>query len=185
MYTSSIESEAEALIDNPKEDYQLLHYATSYRPSKYMGDLVFTQLDQQLATGERPIRCLIAEPGCVATNIAVAGLGAWAWLVNIKWICYWLAFYVAHLLGSPHHPVWASDGALPMLYSALVAGSFLGPAAKVPAPKMHVVARRFRAPTVKYGEVDEWEKNADLAAFVADKCEQIRLDWRRREGMEE
>jgi 3-keto steroid reductase len=183
VYTSSIEAEAEALNETPTDDYQLLEYKTSYRPSKYMGDLVMTQLDTQLSTGERPVRCLIAEPGCVATNIAVAGLGAWQWLVNIKWICYWLSFYLAHLLGSPHHPVWASDGALPMLYCAMVASAYLVPASKVPAPKMHVVARRFRAPTVKYGEVDEWETHTELAEFLADKCDAIRLDWRKREGL--
>lgn len=183
MYTSSIEAEAESLNESPKDDYQLLHYATSYRPSKYMGDLVLTQLDKQLSAGDRPVRCLIAEPGCVATNIAVAGFGAWQWLVNIKWICYWFAFYFAYLIGSPHHPVWASDGAFPMIYSALVAANYLVPATKVPAPKMHVVARRFKTPTAKYGEVDEWEKHADLAEFLADKCEQIRLDWRKREGL--
>lgn len=150
-----------------------------------MGDLVFTQLDQQLSANERPVRCLIAEPGCVATNIAVAGLGAWQWLVKVKWICYWLAFYFAHIIGSPHHPVWASDGALPMLYGAMVASAYLVPATKVPAPKMHVVAQRFRAPTVKYGEVDEWERNAELASFLAEKCEAIRADWRRREGLDQ
>ncbi|BEJ16456.1 hypothetical protein CspHIS471_0510610 [Cutaneotrichosporon sp. HIS471] len=184
VYTSSIEAEAEALSASPKDDYQLLEYTTSYRPSKYMGDLVMTQLDTQLSRDERPVRCLIAEPGCVATNIAVAGLGAWQWLVNLKWICYWLSFYLAHLLGSPHHPVWASDGALPMLYCAMIASTYILPANKVPAPKMHVVARRFRAPTVKYGEVDEWESHTELAEFVAGKCEAIRLDWRKREGLD-
>ncbi|BEI79618.1 hypothetical protein CcaverHIS002_0101470 [Cutaneotrichosporon cavernicola] len=96
VYTSSIEAEAEALSANPKDDYQLLEYTTSYRPSKYMGDLVMTQLDTQLSLDERPVRCLIAEPGCVATNIAVAGLGAWQWLVNLKWICYWLSRSTSH-----------------------------------------------------------------------------------------
>lgn len=148
-----------------------------------MGDLVMTQLDEEFGSDpKRPIRCITAEPGCVATNIAVAGLGAWQWLVRIKWVCYWLSFYVANMLGSTHHPVWASAGAVPMLYAAFIADTYLLPPAKQPSPKLHVVARRFRQPTVKYGEVDEWDKNADLAKGVAAKCEEIRQDFKRREA---
>lgn len=181
VYTSSIEAEAESLSSTPKDDYQLLSYEGSYRASKYMGDLVMTQLDAQLGTGDAPVRCLIAEPGCVATNIAVAGLGAWSWLVNIKWICYWLSFWFANLIGSTHHPVWATSAALPMLYAAFVADTYLQPSSKLAAPKLAVVARRWNAPTVNYGEVDEWDTHSDIAAFVAAKCETIRQDWRRRD----
>ncbi|TXT03867.1 hypothetical protein VHUM_04290 [Vanrija humicola] len=181
VYTSSIEAEAEGLKANPLDDIQLLQYAESYRASKYMGDLVVTQLDAELGNDpERPVRVISAEPGCVATNIAVSGFGAWQWLVQLKWACYWLAFYLAYLCGSPHHPVWASDGAAPMLYAALVGSAYLLPASKLAGPKLHVVARRFRAPGVKYGEVDEWESHADVAAGVAKECETIRRAWHER-----
>lgn len=148
-----------------------------------MGDLVLTQLDAELGAAEQPVRCLIAEPGCVATNIAVAGLGAWAWLVKIKWVLYWFSFWFANFIGSPHHPVWASAAALPMLYGAFIAEKYLQPSTKLAGPKMHVVARRWRTPTVQYGEVDEWEQHADLARFLVEKCESIRQDWRKRERL--
>ncbi|KAL1409849.1 3-keto-steroid reductase [Vanrija albida] len=180
VYTSSIEAEAEGLNPSPLDDIELLTYESSYRASKYMGDLVVTQLDAELGAGDRPIRVISAEPGCVATNIAVSGLGAWQWLVQLKWACYWLSFYLAYLFGSPHHPVWASDGAAPMLYAALVGSAYLLPAAKLPGPKVHVVARRFRSPGVKYGEVDEWEAHGDVAAAVAKHCETIRRQWHKR-----
>lgn len=181
VYTSSIEADAEGLKEDPLDDYQLLSYDESYRASKYMGDLVLTALDGDLGEEERPIRCIVAEPGCVSTNIAVAGLGAWQWLVKLKWYCYWLTFYFAHLIGSPYHPVWATAGAMPMLYAAFIADTFLLSAAKTPAPKLHVVSRPLRAPTVKYGEVDKWDQNADVAKGLAERCEQIRLDWHKRE----
>jgi 3-keto steroid reductase len=193
VYTSSIEAEAESLDKAPLDDYQLLAYETSYRPSKYMGDLIVTQLDRELGAepkGEgkgsstRPIRVISAEPGCVATNIAVAGLGAWAWLVQIKWICYWLSFYIANLLGSKHHPVYATEGAAPMLYAALVADTFLLPASRQPGPKVHVVSHRRGPATVQYGEVDQWEANADVARGLAERCEATRQDWHKREVSE-
>lgn len=181
VYTSSIEAEAEGLNTAPLGDYQLLTYEESYRASKYMGDLVMLQLDRELGTEERPIRCISAEPGCVATNIAVAGFGAWQWLVQIKWVCYWLAFYVAHIFGSPNHPVWATAGAFPMLYGALIADTFLLPATKQPAPKLHLYSRPLQDAAVKYGEVDEWESHLDLAEGIAARCEAIREDFHKRE----
>lgn len=181
VYTSSIEAEADGLKPKPLDDPELLTYESSYRASKYMGDLVMTQLDRDLSPSG--VRCLIAEPGCVSTNIAVSGLGAWQWLVKIKWACYWLSFWLANLFGSPHHPVWAEYGAAPMLYAALVASVYLLPATKVPGPKVHVVARRWAQPGVGYGEVDEWERNEDVARGEAVYCEQVRQQWRRKEGM--
>lgn len=185
VYTSSIEADAEGLKANPLDDYQLLTYAESYRASKYMGDLVFTALDRDAELGqaaERPVRCLIAEPGCVATNIAVSGFGAWAWVVSFKWYAYWAVFFLANLFGSPYHPVYATAGAAPMLYAALVADTFLLAADKVPAPKLRVVAHPLQRPTVKYGEVDQWEGHQDVADGVAERCEAFRVEWHKREA---
>ncbi|WVQ82968.1 hypothetical protein IAT38_005104 [Cryptococcus sp. DSM 104549] len=179
----------------PLEDYQLLDYHDTYGASKYVADLVMLELDREYGseptgaakTGEeRSVRVMTVDPGCVATNIFGAAYGSLVWLAKIKWMCNWLAFYFCRLIGSAWHPVYADQGALPMIYAAFVSTTYLLPASQVPAPKYAVISTRWGKTMVGYGEVDSWEK-ADaegLPKGMVDRCEVVRKEWRRREGLE-
>jgi len=63
-----------------------------------MGDLVMIQIDKEISDrsdrDSPPVRCLVVDPGNVATNIFNHGLGPWKWFQNIMWCGYWLAFYM-------------------------------------------------------------------------------------------
>ncbi|KAK4686947.1 hypothetical protein P7C73_g3174, partial [Tremellales sp. Uapishka_1] len=184
IYTGSLEAESHNLHPNPLDDYQLLSYGRSYAASKYMGELIAVQFDKTLSSPSSPLRVLIAEPGIVQTSIFAQGLGAWAWLRTINWWFAWTALYLARLLGSVHHPVYPEQGAMPILYSALVASQYLLPASKVPAPIFGARSSRWGKTTVKYGEVDQWEQMESVGEGLMERCEALRKDWRRREGLD-
>lgn len=104
VYTSSGTATLSKLNNHPLDDYMLLNYDESYGASKYMGDMVMLQLDREFndentkRDGDRGVRVLTIEPGCVATNFFNAGLGAWAWWIKFKWFWYWLSFYIVRKL---------------------------------------------------------------------------------------
>lgn len=104
VYTSSGTATLSKLNNHPLDDYMLLDYDESYGASKYMGDMVMLQLDREFndentkRDGDRGVRVLTIEPGCVATNFFNAGLGAWAWWIKFKWFWYWLSFYIVRKL---------------------------------------------------------------------------------------
>jgi hypothetical protein len=85
-------------------DYQLLAYgsdftSSSYKASKYCGDIVMVQLDKQLskeskANDEREVRVFTADPGCVTTGIFDNGFGSWWLYKTIMKFFYWLTFYI-------------------------------------------------------------------------------------------
>jgi 3-keto steroid reductase len=100
-----------SLHPNPLEDYQLLEDTRSYAASKYMGDLVMLQLDRTFSESESQsagnVRCLIAEPGGLATNVYNGGLGSTVWIQTIQWIGYFASLYFVSrqgfLLYAPDH----------------------------------------------------------------------------------
>ncbi|WVF67920.1 hypothetical protein IAT40_002682 [Kwoniella sp. CBS 6097] len=200
IYTSSLTSFYDKLNKDPYEDYQLIEYENSYSASKYMGDVVMCELDREFnvnndvngesethdkeAEGRRSLRVITADPGCVTTNFFSSGLGALAWWANVKWVFYWLAFYICRLVGSPWHPVYADQGALPLIYASLIPDEYIPPATQVPAPRFSVIAERWGRTKVGYGEVDRWEEGLSIGKGVVERCEVIRKEWRRKQGLE-
>ncbi|RSH85207.1 hypothetical protein EHS25_005014 [Saitozyma podzolica] len=184
IYTSSATAKYDAVKAELVHDYQLVQHEATYKLSKYLGDLVMCQLDRELGGGERSVRCLTADPGAVATSIFDRGFGPWLWFQRIMKFFYWLAFALTRLIGSPYHPIDATDGATSMVYAALIDEAFLLPSTKVPAPKFVSHSHPIRPSTVDYREVDRWEDAEDIGRNQAKTCESIRLEWRRREGLE-
>lgn len=88
------------------------------------------------------------------------------------------------IFGSTQHPIDAADGALAMIYAALIGENYMLSAEQVPAPKFNAHSHRFRHCTVDYDEVDNWEGAEDIAKEQVKVCETLRLEWRRREGLE-
>ncbi|WWD20640.1 hypothetical protein CI109_105116 [Kwoniella shandongensis] len=187
VYTSSLTAWMSRLHEKPLDDYQLLDYEKSYSASKYMGDLVMCQLDREYNppnTKERGVRIFTVDPGAVTTSLTRAGFGTNKFLIQIKVFLYYWSFYLCRLLGSPWHPVYADQGALPMLYAALIADMYLLPPNQVPSQKFSVLANRWGNTKVAYGEVDKWEEAEELGKGIVDKCEVLRKEWRRRSGLE-
>lgn len=71
-----------------------------------------------------------------------------------------------------------------MLYAALVGSQYIQPADKVPAPRFKVHASRWGKTTIDYTEVDRWEESLDIGEGMVRACEAMRVEWRRREGLE-
>ena len=71
-----------------------------------------------------------------------------------------------------------------MLYAALIDPLYLPSANTVPSPKFSVEATRWGKTKVNYGEVDCWEEAADIGQGLIQRCEVIRKEWRRKEGLE-
>ncbi|KAK8850457.1 hypothetical protein IAR55_004375 [Kwoniella newhampshirensis] len=191
IYTSSLTARASKLNEHPLDDFQLLDYPHTYSASKYMADLVMVQLDQEYGqpsgealSDERPVRIFTVDPGCVTTNLGRANFGSIALLVKLKFFLYWLAFYICRLLGSPWHPVYADQGALPMIYAALIPDKYLLEPSQVPSQKFAVHATRWGKTKVDYGEVDKWEEGEELGRGIVERCEVLRKEWRRRSGLE-
>lgn len=78
----------------------------------------------------------------------------------------------------------AADGALAMVYAALISEDYMLPADQVPAPKFNAHSHRFSHCTVDYDEVENWEGADVIAKAQVKVCETLRLEWRRREGLE-
>lgn len=103
IYTSSGTATFDQLRPDILDDYQLLAYgsdfsSSSYKASKYCGDIVMAQVDLQLSnesekTDERPVRVFTADPGCVRTSIFDGGFGTWALYASVMKFFYWLTFY--------------------------------------------------------------------------------------------
>jgi hypothetical protein len=71
-----------------------------------------------------------------------------------------------------------------MLYAAWIDARYTLPAEKVPAQRFVVHSRRWEDVSVDYGEVDHWEETLDVGEGMARACEAMRVEWRRREGLE-
>ena len=80
--------------------------------------------------------------------------------------------------------MYSSEGALAIIYAAIVDERFLLTPDKVPAQKFETVASRWGKTSVGYGEVDRWEETEDIGEGLVKACEAIRLEWRRKEGLE-
>ncbi|OCF78562.1 3-keto sterol reductase [Kwoniella mangroviensis CBS 8886] len=194
IYTSSCTSSFSKLSSEPLNDYQLINYEKSYSASKYMGDLIMAQLDKQYGSSSstndedenqiRPVRAFTADPGCVATNLFMNGFGFILWWVKIKFFFYHWSFVLCRLMGSTKHPVYADQGALPMLYAALIPDRYILPSTQNPAQRFAVISQRWGDTKVGYEEVDEWEKGDELGKGFMEACESHRREWRRREGLE-
>ncbi|WWC92215.1 uncharacterized protein L201_007169 [Kwoniella dendrophila CBS 6074] len=194
IYTSSLTSSFSKLsIKDPLNDYQLLQYEKSYSASKIMFDLIMVQFDKEYGSStknendnenERQVRCFTTDPGCVCTNFFSSGMGVILWWANVKFFFYWLSFYLCRLLGSTHHPVYADQGALPMIYAALISNKFLSPSSKNPAQRFCVISERWGKTKVGFEEVDQWEKGDELGKGFMEACESHRKEWKRREGLE-
>ncbi|EIW69967.1 hypothetical protein TREMEDRAFT_43600 [Tremella mesenterica DSM 1558] len=187
MYTSSGTATFQHLPSNPLDDYQLIEYPRSYSPSKYMCDLIFCQLDKtygnEIDTG-REVRCFVADPGAMTTGITRGGFGPFMLLQEILFGLTWLAFYLARLGGSPWHSMYPTEGVRPLLYAAFVDPLYLPSANKIPSPKFLIHASRWGHTTVDFSEVDSWVETEEIGIGLMERCEQIRLEWRRREGIE-
>jgi len=72
------------------------------------------------------------------------------------------------------------------MYAAMIPDKYLVSPSIVPAQKLGVITSRFKGAKVGYGEVDEWEraKEDGLGRGMVDRCEVVRKEWRRREGLE-
>lgn len=115
VYTSSRAACAAALGDPESYDYQLLEHPHSYGASKYLAELVMTQLDREFGVSHaegaddkshgghithaehRPVRCVISEPGCILSGLFDNGFGGGWWRTFIKF-WYGLAFYLVRAL---------------------------------------------------------------------------------------
>lgn len=71
IYVSSSRAAPEFLPQpDPTSDPQLLTTRESYDASKYMGDLVVSELDREFAgDAKRSVRCLVVDPGVVWTSL--------------------------------------------------------------------------------------------------------------------
>jgi len=71
-----------------------------------------------------------------------------------------------------------------MVYAALVDERYLQPPTKVPAQKFESIVTRWGWAYVRYGEVDRWEEVGEIGRAVVRGCEAMRVEWRRREGLD-
>lgn len=71
-----------------------------------------------------------------------------------------------------------------MLYAALIDSQFIQPADKVPAPRFKVHASRWGYTTIDYAEVDRWEESLEIGEGMVRACEAMRIEARRKEGLE-
>ena len=111
IYTSSLSATANSLKSDPLNDYQLLSYSHpygmgNYPASKFMGDLVMVQSDRELGghtdQKQSPLRCLIAEPGVIATGIFDNGLAPWNKpLQTFLWAAQWAMFFLVRSIAPP------------------------------------------------------------------------------------
>ena len=103
IYTSSFLATASRLHPDPLNDYQLIEYDekyndSTYKASKYMGDLVMLQLDKQYGTaqdaGERELRVLPCDPGYFSSNIYNGAFTRFVVIQKTFKFFYWLTFYL-------------------------------------------------------------------------------------------
>jgi 3-keto steroid reductase len=71
-----------------------------------------------------------------------------------------------------------------LVYAALVDEKHLLPPETVPAQKFETVSTRWGKTYVGYGEVDHCEDTLEIGEGLVRACEAIRVEWRRREGLE-
>ncbi|CAE6420776.1 unnamed protein product [Rhizoctonia solani] len=96
------------------EDYQLVSASHAYEASKYESELVACALDELESERNNGVRHLAVHPGVAGTNIFLEHTG---WLLDKLMF---LAFYLARLLGSKHHPIHAYNAAISVVHVALV-----------------------------------------------------------------
>ncbi|CAE6470031.1 unnamed protein product [Rhizoctonia solani] len=117
LWTSSLEGRPSFFpgID----DYQLLSAPHSYEASKYEAELVACGLDELESERNNGVRHLIVHPGVAGTNIFFEHTG---WLLDKLMF---VAFYIARLLGSKHHPIQPYKAAISAVHIALVSLAIL------------------------------------------------------------
>ncbi|ORX41092.1 hypothetical protein BD324DRAFT_37901 [Kockovaella imperatae] len=193
ILSSSYTAARSLLRPDPLDDYQLLTYSYEngefpYKASKYMADLLAVQLDKEFSENQgedtQELRMLIAEPGAMVSKIYTTAFTNWAIIKFTFTFFYALAFRLASLLGSPKHVLTAGNGALAMIFAALVDSQYIEPASKVPATKFESRLNRWKHHRIEYSEVDCWESTLDLGASLMKACETIRQEYRRRESLE-
>ncbi|KAI6046467.1 NAD(P)-binding protein [Pisolithus marmoratus] len=115
IWLSSHEATSEFYDPN---DWQLINDDHSYQSSKYQLNLLALRLDQEATEHPIPgtpvVRHFSALPGIAGTNIASALLGP------VTTAFMFIAFHIARLLGSPHHPISAFKAAISAVHLALV-----------------------------------------------------------------
>ncbi|CAE6446193.1 unnamed protein product [Rhizoctonia solani] len=117
LWTSSIEGRPSLFPG--LDDYQLLSASHSYEASKYETELIASGLDQLESERNNGVRHLVIHPGIAGTNIFFEHTG---WFLDKLML---LAFYIARLLGSKHHPIQPYKAAISAVHVALVSLAIL------------------------------------------------------------
>jgi 3-keto steroid reductase len=96
IYVSSARADPRFLPPNPAEDPQLVDTLESYDASKYVAELVTSDLDREFAEEKdgQVVRCLRVDPGVVYTGMFKPFLP-----LLLEW-CMVLTFYVVSLIHS-------------------------------------------------------------------------------------
>ncbi|KAF8742840.1 3-kesterol reductase, partial [Rhizoctonia solani] len=101
------------------DDYQLVSASHSYEASKYESELVACALDELESERNNGVRHLAVHPGVAGTNIFLEHTG---WFLDKVMF---LAFYLARLFGSKHHPIQTYKAAISVVHVALVSLAIL------------------------------------------------------------
>ncbi|CAE6465303.1 unnamed protein product [Rhizoctonia solani] len=117
LWTTSLEGRP-SFFPGP-DDYQLLSASHSYEASKFETELIACGLDELESERNNGVRHLIVHPGIAGTNIFLEHTG---WFLDKLMF---LAFYIARLLGSKHHPIQAYKAAISAVHVALVSLAIL------------------------------------------------------------
>ncbi|KAG8762570.1 UDP-glucuronic acid decarboxylase 1 [Ceratobasidium sp. 423] len=117
LWTSSLEGRPSFFPG--LDDYQLVSASHSYEASKYEAELIACGLDELESERNNGVRHLIVHPGVAGTNIFLEHTG---WLLDKLMF---VAFYIARLLGSKHHPIHAYKAAISVVHVALVSLAIL------------------------------------------------------------
>ncbi|KAH7343512.1 NAD(P)-binding protein [Rhizoctonia solani] len=117
LWTSSLEGRPSFFPG--LDDYQLLSATHSYEASKYEAELVACGLDELESERNNGVRHLVVHPGVAGTNIFFEHTG---WLLDKLMF---VAFYIARLLGSKHHPIQPYKAAISAVHVALVSLAIL------------------------------------------------------------
>ncbi|KAG8745779.1 hypothetical protein FRC10_007041 [Ceratobasidium sp. 414] len=178
------------------DDWQLIKTNRSYEASKYSTELLACTLDMTEAgkrsPGDAQLRHFVVHPGIAGTNIFAEHTG---WFLNK---IMFLAFYIARLLGSKHHPIWVYKAAISSVHIALVSLAVLPSLASYAGTKQQsgqpatdaaddTKARdsdyqpaRYGAETNFWGTeyvgvqpVEEWEEHVEVGEELLARCDRL------------
>ncbi|KAF8632001.1 hypothetical protein AX17_004946 [Amanita inopinata Kibby_2008] len=168
------------------EDWQMKRNAHSYESTKYQIDIVAALLDklaQRNLTHRRP-RHFVAQPGICSTSIGKALVGPLLDMVKL------MLFYVARLLGSPHHSIQPFKAAVSAVHLSLAPLAFISlistalsterPTPNASSNVVEAIPVRFGAETDKWGRervgltrVKEWKRYEVEAELLLAKCDTL------------